>query len=75
MLNGLKLFGLGFSWGGYESLVIPFDCSTYRTATKWEPGGPTIRIQVGLEDIEDLKSDLAQGFERLTRVAAQHEPG
>ena len=75
MLNGYSLFGLGFSWGGYESLIIPFDCSTYRTATKWEPGGPTIRLQVGLEDIEDLKSDLAQGFERLTRVAAQHEPG
>ena len=75
MLNGFSLFGLGFSWGGYESLVIPFDCSTYRTATKWEPGGPTIRLQVGLEDIEDLKSDLAQGFERLTRVAAQHKPG
>ena len=73
MLDGLTLFGLGFSWGGYESLIIPFDCSTYRTATNWAPGGPTLRLQVGLEDIEDLKSDLAQGFERL--VAAQHEPG
>ncbi len=66
MLDGLELFGLGYSWGGYESLVIPFDCSTYRTATQWAPGGPTLRLQVGLEDIEDLKDDLAQGFERLT---------
>jgi cystathionine beta-lyase len=64
-LDALELFGLGYSWGGYESLVIPFDCSTYRTATTWAPGGPTIRLQVGLEDIEDLEADLARGFERL----------
>jgi cysteine-S-conjugate beta-lyase len=66
MLDGLELFGLGYSWGGYESLVIPFDCSTYRTATKWAPEGPALRLQVGLEDIEDLKADLARGFGRLT---------
>jgi cystathionine beta-lyase len=71
MLDGLELFGLGFSWGGYESLVIPFDCSKYRTATKWTPGGPTVRLQVGLEDIEDLKADLARGFERLTSFPAE----
>jgi len=65
MLDGLELFGLGYSWGGYESLVIPFDCTPYRTATKWAPGGPTIRISVGLEDIEDLKADLDRGFQRL----------
>ena len=65
MLDGLDLFGLGFSWGGYESLVIPFDCSTYRTATKWAPGGPTIRLQIGLEDLDDLKADLSAGLERL----------
>jgi cystathionine beta-lyase len=69
MLDGLKLFGLGYSWGGYESLVIPFDCSTYRTATQWAPGGPTLRLQAGLEDIEDLKADLAHGFELLARAA------
>jgi len=65
MLDGLELFGMGFSWGGYESLVIPFDCTTYRTATKWAPGGPALRLQVGLEDLEDLKEDLARGFARL----------
>ncbi len=69
MLDGLELFGLGYSWGGYESLVIPFDCSTYRTATDWAPGGPALRLQVGLEDIEDLKADLAQGFARLRQAA------
>ena len=65
MLDGLELFGLGFSWGGYESLVIPFDCTSYRTATRWAPGGPTIRLQIGLEDVEDLKADLEAGFARL----------
>ena len=66
MLDGLELFGLGYSWGGYESLIIPFDCSTYRTATRWVQEGPALRLQVGLEDIEDLKDDLARGFARLT---------
>ena len=66
--DALKLFQLGYSWGGFESLVIPFDCSTYRTATTWAPGGPALRFQVGLEDIEDLKDDLARGFERLKEV-------
>jgi cystathionine beta-lyase len=65
MLDGLELFGLGYSWGGFESLVIPFDCASYRTATKWAPGGPALRFQVGLEDIDDLTADLARGFERL----------
>ena len=65
LLDGLELFGLGYSWGGYESLVIPFDCSRYRTATRWAPGGPALRFSVGLEDIDDLKDDLARGFERM----------
>ncbi len=65
MLDGLELFGMGYSWGGYESLVIPFDCATYRTATTWNPGGPGLRFQVGLEDIEDLQADLDAGFARL----------
>lgn len=68
MLDGLELFGLGFSWGGYESLAIPFDCSTYRSATAWQPGGPTVRLQIGLEDPGDLIADLERGLDRL-RVA------
>lgn len=62
MLDTLKLFGMGFSWGGFESLVIPFDCDAYRTATKWSPGGPTLRLHIGLENVEDLKADLDRGF-------------
>ena len=65
MLDGLELFGMGFSWGGFESLVIPFDCTPYRTATRWAPGGPTLRFHIGLEDVEDLKRDLDAGFARL----------
>ncbi len=61
-LDALTLFGMGYSWGGFESLVIPFDCSTYRTATSWAPGGPALRFHVGLEDIEDLEADLDRGF-------------
>jgi cystathionine beta-lyase len=68
MLDDLKLFGMGYSWGGFESLIIPFDCSEYRTATKWNPGGPGLRIQVGLEDLDDLKADLSEGFARLAKA-------
>jgi cystathionine beta-lyase len=62
LLDALKLFGMGYSWGGFESLVIPFDCATYRTATPWAPGGPTLRLHIGLENVEDLKADLDRGF-------------
>lgn len=65
MLDGLQLFGMGFSWGGYESLVIPFDATSYRTATKWEPEGPALRLHIGLEDVDDLRADLDAGFQRL----------
>jgi len=61
-MNALALFGMGFSWGGFESLVILFDCSEYRTATKWAPGGPTLRFHIGLEDPDDLLADLECGF-------------
>lgn len=69
MLDGLELFGMGFSWGGYESLVLPFDPVPYRTATRWQAEGPALRIHVGLEAIEDLQADLARGLERLSRSA------
>jgi cysteine-S-conjugate beta-lyase len=68
-LDGLELFGLGYSWGGYESLAVPFDCASRRTATRFAPGGPTIRFTVGLEDIEDLQADLDRGFARLRATA------
>jgi cystathionine beta-lyase len=65
MLDGLGLFGMGYSWGGFESLVIPFNCATYRTATQWKPGGHALRFHIGLEDLDDLKRDLDAGFARL----------
>ncbi|GGH22662.1 cystathionine beta-lyase [Alsobacter metallidurans] len=68
LLDDLKLFGMGYSWGGFESLVIPFDCATYRTATTWAPPGPALRFHIGLEDLEDLKADLDAGFARMRRV-------
>ena len=69
MLDGLELFGMGYSWGGYESLVIPFDCAPYRTATTWNPGGPALRFSIGLENVEDLQEDLDRGFARLRAAA------
>lgn len=68
-LNALTLFGMGASWGGYESLAIPFDCSKSRTATSWAPGGPTIRFHIGLEDVDDLLADLERGFAALAAAA------
>lgn len=62
LLDTVKLFGMGYSWGGFESLVIPFDCAPYRTATHWEPGGPALRLHIGLENVGDLKADLERGF-------------
>ena len=70
MLDGLELFGMGFSWGGFESLVIPFDARSYRTATAWAPGGPTLRFHIGLDHVEDLKADLSGGFARLLAASS-----
>ena len=67
-LDALELFGMGFSWGGYESLVILFDCAGYRTATRWAPGGPSLRFHVGLEDPDDLIADLERGFAAMGKV-------
>jgi cysteine-S-conjugate beta-lyase len=69
MLDGLELFGMGYSWGGFESLILPFDPSGYRTATRWTEAGPALRLHVGLEDIDDLKADLEAGFARLAAQA------
>src|SRR5262249_53043491 len=68
-LNALTLFGMGASWGGFESLAIPFDCGKIRTATTWAPGGPTIRFHIGLEDVDDLIADLDRGFAKFAAAA------
>lgn len=65
MLDGLELFGMGYSWGGYESLVVPFDPAGYRTATSWTGGNCCLRFHIGLEDVADLQADLDAGFARL----------
>jgi cystathionine beta-lyase len=67
-MNELALFGMGFSWGGFESLVILFDCAEYRTATQWAPGGPTLRFHIGLEDPGDLIADLDRGFAAMAKA-------
>ena len=69
MLDGLELFGMGASWGGYESLILPTDPGRVRTATAWKPAGPTLRIHAGLEDIDDLIADLDRGLRRLREAA------
>ena len=69
-LNALTLFGMGASWGGFESLATPFDCTKARTATTWAPGGPTIRLHIGLEDVDDLIADLERGFAALAAARA-----
>jgi cystathionine beta-lyase len=70
MLDGLGLFGMGYSWGGFESLILPSRVEQARTATRFEPGGTLFRIHVGFEDMDDIKADLAAALARyraLTR--------
>ena len=69
MVDGLELFGIGASWGGFESLVLPFDATLFRTVTRWQAEGPALRFHIGLEDLEDLKADLDAGFTRLRATA------
>ena len=65
LVDGLQFFGLGASWGGYESLILPTCPSNYRTinAEKWT--APMLRLHVGLEAVEDLLADLEVGFSAL----------
>ena len=66
MLDGMDLFAMGASWGGYESLMIPTDPGRYRSASEWPPAGPSLRLHIGLEDLDDLIEDLEKGLGRLT---------
>ena len=70
MLDGMQYFAMGFSWGGYESLMVPTYPARVRTATKWPYPGPSIRIHAGLEDPEDLKEDIEKGLERMKKAKA-----
>lgn len=62
LIDGLEHFGIGYSWGGFESLALPVDPAKLRTATRCEYEGPMVRLHVGLEDPDDLIADLARGL-------------
>lgn len=68
-IDGLELFGLGASWGGFESLVLTSDPKTVRTATPWTAKGPLVRFHIGFEDMDDLKADLQAGLDRYRTAA------
>jgi len=73
-VDALEMFGIGFSWGGFESLAIPFEPSRARSATPWPPADWDksdrlgIRLAIGLEDAEDLVHDLEQAFAAMERA-------
>ncbi|MES2442004.1 MAG: cystathionine beta-lyase [Pseudomonadota bacterium] len=70
LIDGLEHFGIGYSWGGFESLALPVDPQRYRTATRWTAEGPVVRLQIGLEDAGDLIADLEAGLARFSAAAA-----
>ncbi len=72
LIDGMELFGLGSSWGGYESLLIATYPERTRSATTWDAPGRTLRVHAGLEDPADLVADLEAGFERFNRAVREH---
>jgi cystathionine beta-lyase len=64
-VDALELFGIGSSWGGFESLVTVVRADAHRSVVRWNPGGPALRLHIGLEDPEDLTADLERGFSAL----------
>jgi cystathionine beta-lyase len=64
LIDRLDCFALGYSWGGYESLIVPARLRGERSVRPWA-GGPLVRLQIGLEDPADLFADLVRGFERM----------
>ncbi|RPG13960.1 MAG: cystathionine beta-lyase [Phycisphaera sp. TMED9] len=67
MLEGMAIFEMGYSWGGFESLLIPQHPLSERSVTPWTEDGTLLRVSVGLESVEHLTQDLADGLDRLTR--------
>lgn len=68
-VDRLELFALGFSWGGFESLIMPFDGASDCEASRWTHTGPAFRLHVGLEAPSDLMADLGQGFVAMKKAA------
>ncbi len=73
LCEGRRYFGMGYSWGGFESLIMPAKIGALRSARPWQ-GGPLVRIHVGLEEPSDLIADLGDGFDALRRLNT-HPPG
>ena len=67
-IDALDLFGIGYSWGGFESLAMPVDPERHRTATSRDRAGPMVRLQIGLEEVSDLIADLSRGFDAWAAV-------
>ncbi len=65
MLEGMEIFAMGFSWGGYESLIVPSDDNLQRSAAPWKAEGPLLRLSIGIEHPDDLIADLQAGLARL----------
>jgi cystathionine beta-lyase len=65
LIDELELFGIGYSWGGFESLALPVDPHRHRSVVKRPQAGPMVRLQIGLEDAGDLIADLERGFARF----------
>lgn len=68
LVDELTLFGIGFSWGGFESLALPIDPAPLRSATRWQAAGPAVRLHIGLEHPDDLIADLERGLARYRAV-------
>ncbi len=73
MVDELAHFKMGFSWGGYESLILPPNMGRIRTAQPWQAPGPLIRLHIGLEDPEDLIADLDAGLKRYAHALKIHQ--
>lgn len=69
MVDTMSVFGMGYSWGGFESLILPSDPKRIRTAVAWDTPGNLMRIHVGFEDMDDLKADLSEGIGRYLKTA------
>ncbi len=68
MMDNMELFAMGYSWGGYESLLLPADPTRVRTAVPWTEQGNLFRLHAGFEDVDDLKADLDAGLARYRAV-------
>ena len=67
-IDALELFGIGYSWGGFESLALPVHPEKHRSAVPWTEENGVIRLQIGLEDVDDLIADLAQSFAKTEAI-------